>query len=68
VHWSGLPVVTVRPTVFLEGFFLQLAAPGVRASDELALPMGGGKTSPIVGRELPLRAAIRMIRQRTETV
>jgi len=28
----------------------------------------GGKTSPIVGRELPLRAAIRMIRQRTETV
>src|SRR6516164_9185904 len=46
LSWSGLPVVTVRPTVFLEGFFLQLAA-GVRASDELALPMGGGKTSPI---------------------
>ena len=41
LSWSGLPVVTVRPTVFLEGFFLQLAAPGVRASDELALPMGG---------------------------
>src|SRR5438270_2515263 len=35
LSWSGLPVVTVRPTVFLEGFFLQLAAPGVRASDEL---------------------------------
>jgi uncharacterized protein YbjT (DUF2867 family) len=47
LSWSGLPVVTVRPTVFLEGFFLQLAAPGVRASDELALPLGGGKTSPI---------------------
>jgi uncharacterized protein YbjT (DUF2867 family) len=45
--WSGLPVVTVRPTVFLEGFFLQLAAPGVRASDALALPFGGGKSSPI---------------------
>jgi uncharacterized protein YbjT (DUF2867 family) len=45
--WSGLPVVTMRPTVFLEGFFLQLAAPGVRASDELALPFGAGKTSPI---------------------
>src|SRR5262245_15924293 len=44
LSWSGLPVVTVRPTVFLEGFFLQLAAPAVRASDELALPMGGGKT------------------------
>jgi uncharacterized protein YbjT (DUF2867 family) len=47
LSWSGLPVVTVRPTVFLEGFFLVLAAAGVRASDELALPMGGGKTSPI---------------------
>src|SRR5262245_4929993 len=47
LSWSGLPVVTIRPTVFLEGFFLQLAAPGVQASDELVLPMGGGKTSPI---------------------
>ena len=47
LSWSGLPVVTVRPTVFLEGFFLQLAAPGVQAFDELALPMGSGKTSPI---------------------
>ena len=47
LSWSGMPVVTVRPTVFLEGFFLQLAAVGVRDSDELALPLGGGKTSPI---------------------
>lgn len=47
LSWSGLPVVTVRPTLFLEGFFRTLASPGVRASDELALPMGGGKTSPI---------------------
>ena len=45
--WSGLPVVTVRPTVFLEGFFLQLAAAGVRESDELVLPLGSGRTSPI---------------------
>ena len=47
LSWSGLPVVTVRPTVFLEGFFQLFAAPGVRDADELALPMGGGKTSPI---------------------
>src|SRR3712207_504660 len=47
LSWSGLPVVTMRPTVFLEGFFLRLAAAGVREADELALPMGGGKTSPI---------------------
>jgi len=45
--WSGLPVVTVRPTVFLESFFLHLAAAGVRDSDELALPLGDSKTSPI---------------------
>ncbi len=45
--WSGLPLVTVRPTVFLETFFLRLAAAGVRERDELALPLGGGKTSPI---------------------
>lgn len=45
--WSGLPVVTVRPTVFLEGFFLRLAAAGVRENDELALPLGNSKTSPV---------------------
>jgi uncharacterized protein YbjT (DUF2867 family) len=47
LSWSGLPVVTVRPTVFLEGFFGLFAAPGVREADELALPLGDGKTSPI---------------------
>jgi uncharacterized protein YbjT (DUF2867 family) len=45
--WSGLPVVMVRPTVFLEGFFLRLAAAGVRESDELALPLGSSRTSPV---------------------
>src|SRR5919199_1137415 len=45
--WSGLPIVTVRPTVFLEGFFLRLAAAGVRERDELALPLGRGRTSPV---------------------
>jgi uncharacterized protein YbjT (DUF2867 family) len=47
LSWSGLPAVTVRPTVFLENFFLLLAAASVRDADELALPMGGGKTSPV---------------------
>jgi uncharacterized protein YbjT (DUF2867 family) len=45
--WSGLPVVTVRPTAFMEGFFLRLAANGVRESDELVLPLGNSRTSPI---------------------
>src|SRR5256712_6231325 len=58
LSWSGLPVVTVRPTVFLEGFFLLLAAPGVRASDELALPLGGGKTSPISAVDVARAVAV----------
>ena len=44
---NGSSVVTIRPTVFLEGFFRLFAGPTVRDNDELALPMGGGKTSPI---------------------
>ena len=47
LSWSGLPVVTVRPTVFMEGFFLMFAAPGVREADELALPLGAARTSPV---------------------
>jgi uncharacterized protein YbjT (DUF2867 family) len=47
LDWSGLPVVHVRPTVFMEGFFQRFAAGSVRRADELALPMGTGRTSPI---------------------
>src|ERR1700686_670593 len=45
--WSGLPVVTVRPTAFMEGFFLRLAVNSVRETDELVLPLGNARTSPI---------------------
>ena len=58
LSWSGLPVVTMRPTAFLEGFFLQRAAPDVRASDELALPMGGGKISPISAVDVARAVAV----------
>lgn len=47
LNWSGLPVVEVRPTVFLDAFFLRFAAPGISAHDKLLLPFGDGKTSPI---------------------
>jgi uncharacterized protein YbjT (DUF2867 family) len=50
--WSGLPVVNVRPTVFLEGFFLRLGAMGVRDNDELALPLGSANTSPIAAYDV----------------
>jgi len=58
LSWSGLPVVTLRPTVFLEGFFLLFAAPGVRDADELALPMGRGKTSPISAVDVARAASV----------
>src|SRR6516162_3193811 len=45
--WSGLPVVTIRPTVFLEGFFLPLTGPSVRVRDRIELPFGRGKTNPV---------------------
>ncbi len=45
--WSGLPVVTIRPTVFLEGFFLPLTVPSVRDRSRIELPFGEGKTSPV---------------------
>src|ERR1700761_4626915 len=58
LSWSGLPVVTVRPTVFFDGFFRLFAAPGVRTADELALPMGGGKTSPISAVDVARAVAV----------
>ena len=45
--WSGLPVVTIRPTVFLEGFFLSLTGPTVRERSRIELPFGRGKTNPV---------------------
>src|SRR6476660_6113471 len=50
--WSGLPVVTIRPTVFLEGFFLPLTGPSVRDRGRIELPFGQGKTSPIAAADV----------------
>src|SRR6202043_3183301 len=35
LNWSGLPVVHVRPTVFLEGFLLTLTPDSVRPSNQI---------------------------------
>jgi len=50
--WSGLPVVTIRPTVLLEGFFLPLTTPGVRERGRIELPFGRGKTSPVAAADV----------------
>jgi uncharacterized protein YbjT (DUF2867 family) len=44
--WSGLPVVTIRPTMFLESFF-PFAGPSVRDRGRIELPFGRGKTNPV---------------------
>jgi uncharacterized protein YbjT (DUF2867 family) len=50
--WSGLPVVTIRPTVFLEGFFLPLTGPSVRERSRIELPLGLGKTNPVASADV----------------
>src|SRR5262245_18065147 len=52
LNWSSLPVVHVRPTVFLEGFFLILTSDSVRASNQIRLPFGEGKTSPVAAEDV----------------
>ena len=52
LNWSGLPVVHVRPTVFLEGFFLTLTPDSVREFDQIRLPFGEGKTSPVSAEDV----------------
>ena len=52
LNWSGLPVVHVRPTVFLEGFFLLFTADSVRELNQIRLPFGDGKTSPVAAEDV----------------
>jgi uncharacterized protein YbjT (DUF2867 family) len=53
LNWSGLPVVHVRPTVFLQHpFFLDWAAESIRHDGTIRLPFGSGRTSPIDTRDV----------------
>lgn len=48
LNWSGLPVIHVRPTTFLDNpLFTLLAKTAVRERGVLTLPLGSGRTSPI---------------------
>jgi uncharacterized protein YbjT (DUF2867 family) len=48
LNWSGLPVIHVRPTTFLDNpLFTLLAKQAVRERGVLMLPFGTGGTSPI---------------------
>lgn len=44
--WSGLPVVQIRPTIFLQTF-IQLAADSIARDGTMPLAFGDGRTSPV---------------------
>src|SRR5262245_52081511 len=53
LNWSGLPVVHVRATVFLQNpFFLDWAAESIARDGTIRLPFGSGRTSPIDTRDV----------------
>ena len=53
LNWSGLPVIHVRPTAFLDNpLFTALAAPTIRDRGVLVLPFGTGRTSPIAAADV----------------
>ncbi len=48
LNWSGLPVVHIRPTVFLDtALFTTMAARSIQENGTIALPFGTGRTSPV---------------------
>ena len=48
LDWSGLPVVHVRPTTFLENpLFTTMAARSIAEDGVIRLPFGDGRTSPV---------------------
>ena len=48
LNWSGLPVIHVRPTSFLNNpLFTSLAARSIQENGTIALPFGTGRTSPV---------------------
>ncbi len=53
LNWSGLPVVHVRATVFLQHFFFsQWAAESIARDNTIRLPFGAARTSPIDTRDV----------------
>lgn len=54
LNWSGLPVVHVRPTIFMDGFFLKFSASNIKNLNEIRAPFGSGKTSPIAAQDVAL--------------
>lgn len=51
--WSGLPVVHIRPTAFLDNpLFTTMAARSIQENGTIALPFGTGRTSPVAADDV----------------
>jgi uncharacterized protein YbjT (DUF2867 family) len=72
LNWSGLPVVHIRPTAFLDTpLFTTLAARSIQENGTIALPFGTGRTSPVAVDDVARRQRVaggrspcRILRQR----
>lgn len=51
LSWSGLPIVEVRPTVFMEGLFLQ-STKAIALQNKIFAPFGRGKNSAIAAADV----------------
>lgn len=53
LNWSGLPVVHVRPTIFLDNpIFTTLAARSIASNGTIRLPFGSGRTAPVAAHDV----------------
>ncbi|MFB7630384.1 NAD(P)H-binding protein [Streptomyces sp. NPDC056149] len=53
LNWSGVPVIHVRPTVFMENpLFARIALSSIRRDGTIRLPFGSARTSPVAARDV----------------
>ncbi|MEO3854043.1 NAD(P)H-binding protein [Acrocarpospora sp. B8E8] len=68
LNWSGVPVVHVRPTVFMENpLFMILAVSSIKKDGTIRLPFGSGRTSPVVAHDVA-EAVAAILRSRSPHV
>ncbi|WP_377273474.1 NAD(P)H-binding protein [Peterkaempfera sp. SMS 1(5)a] len=52
LDWSGLPVVEIRPTVFMENPIFTVGFSSIAKDDTIRLPLGRAKTSPVAAGDV----------------
>ncbi|MER7788088.1 NAD(P)H-binding protein [Streptomyces sp. NPDC097640] len=52
LDWSGLPVVEIRPTVFMENPLFRIGFSSIAKTGTIRLPFGQAKTSPVAADDV----------------